>query len=134
MPLEHVTTLNNQPFYLIEFASNMCGSCKVFEPTFKKLAAKLQKEGMPVGSINIDEKAAMQVAGAEESNDPDMDSMMEEGIPNLRLYYMDNGERKHLSLLRGGDITNDKFPSLKKMEKQIKLHPGVVGYLKKEDL
>ena len=41
MPLEHVTTLNNQPFYLIEFASNMCGSCKVFEPTFKKLAAKL---------------------------------------------------------------------------------------------
>merc|ERR1712080_270909 len=72
---------------LLEFYSEMCGSCKAFTPKLEALHKKIvsDKEDLPVFKINIDDKDGMQLASKENA--------LEDVIPNLRVYTLD-GENK----------------------------------------
>ncbi|KAJ8611246.1 hypothetical protein CTAYLR_004129 [Chrysophaeum taylorii] len=49
--------------WVIEFASDMCMSCKEFAPTWHAFAAKVEGiEGLGVGRVNIDKKVGLQLA------------------------------------------------------------------------
>ena len=67
---------------LLEFYSEMCGSCKVFTPKLNALHKKIidDKEDLAVYKVNIDDKEGMQLATDQNA--------LEDGIPNLRLYFV----------------------------------------------
>eukprot|EP00298_Acanthocystis_sp_HF-20_P005292 c15512_g1_i1.p1 GENE.c15512_g1_i1~~c15512_g1_i1.p1 ORF type:complete len:143 (+),score=38.92 c15512_g1_i1:22-450(+) len=63
--------------WMIEFYSSMCGSCKEFAGTWKKLSTQYEKSVM-IGHVDIDKKDGKKLA---------MDlGVLEEGIPNVKLF------------------------------------------------
>ena len=100
---------------LLEFYSEMCGSCKAFTPKLEALHKKIvsDKEDLPVYKINIDDKDGMQLASKENA--------LEDGIPNLRVYTVD-GENKlqFKDLIENEQRMDDSYDSPKKILSKVK--------------
>merc|ERR1712141_421285 len=100
---------------LLEFYSEMCGSCKAFTPKLEGLHKKIvaDKEDIPVYKINIDDKDGMQLASKENA--------LEDGIPNLRVYTVD-GENKlqFKDLIENEQRMDDSYDSPKKILSKVK--------------
>ena len=77
--------------WLVEFYSPMCGSCKEFEPVFKRVSASLG-QNIAVGTVNIDTKEGMNIAKSL--------GVLEEGLPNVRLMDRRGGASKGTSILK----------------------------------
>lgn len=73
----------------VEFYSPMCGSCKEFAGTWAQLETKLKS--VITAKVNIDTAHGMDIAKTQQ--------VLEEGIPNVRLYKSSGG--KSVSLMKG---------------------------------
>ena len=85
--------LNSQEAWLIEYYSEMCGSCKQFSPIWENTVKNIKK--LKIGRVNIDDKQGMELANQM--------GVLNEGIPCVRLVYGKNGEQE---TVMAGDITN----------------------------
>ena len=54
------TVVDSQSVWMIEFGSDMCGSCKDFTPVYEALAAAFP--GVHAGFVNIDSEDGMKLA------------------------------------------------------------------------
>jgi thiol-disulfide isomerase/thioredoxin len=70
------TVLTDEKVWAVEFYSSMCGSCKEFNPTWTKVEKSLKS--IATTKVNIDTKEGMEIAKEL--------GVLEEGIPNLRLF------------------------------------------------
>ena len=101
---------------LLEFYSEMCGSCKAFTPKLEGLHKKIvtDKEDIPVYKVNIDENVGMQLANQQNA--------LEDGIPNLRIYSLDAGSKIHYKdLISNEQRMDDSYDSPAKLLKNAKL-------------
>lgn len=81
--------------HLVEYFSPMCGSCKEFSPIFTKICD--DATSVICAKVNIDTKEGMEVAMKAR--------VLEEGIPNLRLYTsLDGGVENRGVRLMVGDV------------------------------
>lgn len=81
--------------HLVEYFSPMCGSCKEFTPIFEKLCQDATY--ITCAKVNIDTPEGMEVAMKAR--------VLEEGIPNLRLYHsMEGGVENRGTRLMVGDV------------------------------
>lgn len=64
--------------WVVKFYSEMCGSCKEFEPTWSKVLSKIKAE-FNVGKVNIDIKEGMEVARK-------YNILNEAGIPSIAVF------------------------------------------------
>ena len=71
------SVINDDRVWLVEFYSEMCGSCKEFAPTWDMIEQSLPN--MSCGKVNIDTPEGMKIA--QELN------VLEEGIPIIKLFY-----------------------------------------------
>ena len=83
--------LNSDKPWLLEFYSDMCGSCREFAPTFEQVASALSSSEIQIGMVGIDQKEGMDLANAL--------GILEEGIPNVRLFSRAN--RNGLKIMPG---------------------------------
>merc|ERR1712227_815626 len=100
---------------LLEFYSEMCGSCKAFTPKLEGLHKKIvaDKEDIPVYKVNIDENVGMQLANQQNA--------LEDGIPNLRVYSLDAGNKLHYKdLITNEQRMDDSYDSPAKLLKYAK--------------
>jgi len=81
--------LKDERVLAVEFYSPMCGSCKEFSATWTQLETKLKS--VMTAKVNIDTKDGMEIAKNEK--------VLEEGIPNVRLYKSSRGTS--VSLMKG---------------------------------
>jgi len=91
--------VNSNEVWMIEFSSEMCGSCKEFKPEWDTLAAALKR--VKTAHISIDDKDGMALATKL--------GILSAGIPNIQLYTTE----KPITLL-AGDVS-----TAKKLRKQI---------------
>eukprot|EP01041_Mallomonas_annulata_P001444 gene1444-2780_t len=98
-----VQVLNDDRVWLVEFYSNMCGSCQEFAPKWEKLEGSLKS--IATGKINIDDKAGMNIAKKL--------GVLEQGLPNIQLF---KGNGKSVTILAGDDA------SPKQLLSKIKTH------------
>lgn len=77
--------------FMVEFYSGMCGSCQEFSPTWNKLekAAK----SIATAKVNIDEPEGMEFAQKL--------GVLDEGLPNIRLFTSTAPDHKGQSVLPG---------------------------------
>ena len=104
---------------LLEFYSEMCGSCKAFTPKLEGLHKKIvaEKEDIPVYKVNIDENAGMQLANQQNA--------LEDGIPNLRVYSLDSGSKlQYKDLITNEQRMDDSYDSPAKILKNAKKFLG----------
>jgi len=100
---------------LLEFYSEMCGSCKAFTPKLEGLHKKIvaDKEDIPVYKVNIDENVGMQLANQQNA--------LEDGIPNLRVYSLDAGNKlQYKDLITNEQRMDDSYDSPAKLLKYAK--------------
>ena len=100
---------------LLEFYSEMCGSCKAFTPKLEGLHKKIvsDKEDIPVYKVNIDENVGMQLANQQNA--------LEDGIPNLRIYSLDSGSKlQYKDLITNEQRMDDSYDSPAKLLKNAK--------------
>ena len=100
---------------LLEFYSEMCGSCKAFTPKLEGLHKKIvaDKEDIPVYKVNIDENQGMQLANEQNA--------LEDGIPNLRVYSLDAGNKlQYKDLITNEQRMDDSYDSPAKLLKYAK--------------
>ena len=72
-----VVTASRQPF-VIEFYSEMCGSCKEFAPTWHAFAARLESvAGLGLGRVCVDKPPGVKLASS-------LDGLFDAGIPQVR--------------------------------------------------
>ena len=103
---------------LLEFYSEMCGSCKVFTPKLEALHKKIvaDKEDLPVYKVNIDDKEGMELANQQNA--------LEDGIPNLRVYTMDGAKLSYKDLIDNDQRSDDSYDSPKKTLAKVKKFLG----------
>jgi len=104
---------------LLEFYSEMCGSCKVFTPKLEALHKKIvaDKEDLPVYKVNIDDNDGMQLANEQNA--------LEDGIPNFRVYSLDAQEKlKYKDLIDNEQRADDSYDSPKKTLAKVKKFLG----------
>jgi len=87
--------------WLVEFHSPMCGSCKEFEPVFKRVSASLG-QNIAVGTVNIDTKEGMSIAKSL--------GVLEEGLPNVRLMNKRGGASRGSSILKDFTTASPDLP------------------------
>lgn len=100
----------NKKAILLEFYSEMCGSCKAFTPKLEALHKKIvaDKEDLPVYKVNIDDNVGMQLATQQNA--------LEDGIPNFRAYFLDAEEKlRHEDLISNEQRMDDSYESPKQM-------------------
>ena len=108
------TFLEDERAVLVEFYSDMCGSCSEFKPTW----AKIEKAAKSVvtAKINIDDKEGLSIA--------ESFGVLEEGLPNVRL-FKSTADRRGVSIVSG---TPDSYKSvIKNIKREIK------GLAKRDD-
>ena len=71
------TVEGSDELWMLEFYSDMCGSCKEFKPTFEALAAKFEGQIKSAG-VNIDHSDGMALANQL--------GILSGGIPNISLF------------------------------------------------
>jgi len=99
---------------LLEFYSEMCGSCKAFTPKLEALHKKIvsDKEDLPVYKVNIDDNVGMQLATQQNA--------LEDGIPNFRAYFLDADEKlKHEDLISNEQRMDDSYDSPTQMLEKV---------------
>eukprot|EP01063_Lacrimia_lanifica_P025787 TRINITY_DN3376_c0_g4_i1.p1 TRINITY_DN3376_c0_g4~~TRINITY_DN3376_c0_g4_i1.p1 ORF type:complete len:270 (+),score=160.35 TRINITY_DN3376_c0_g4_i1:65-874(+) len=92
----------------VEFYSGMCGSCKEFAPVWDKYA----KNDAPckTAKVNIDDAGGRAIA--------DKLGIMEEGIPNVRVF---TGDSQGVSITKGDVLSKDELEgAMKKAFKGLK--------------
>lgn len=67
--------LNDSNIWLVEFYSEMCGSCKEFSPTWDAITSKVKS--LSCGKINIDDKFGTALAQKL--------GVLDQGLPNIQL-------------------------------------------------
>ena len=100
---------------LLEFYSEMCGSCKAFTPKLEALHKKItaDKEDLPVYKVNIDDKEGMELANQQNA--------LEDGIPNLRVYTLDTSDKlQYKDLIENEQRMDDSYDSPKKILSKVK--------------
>ena len=71
-----VVTASRRPF-VVEFYSEMCGSCKEFAPTWHALEAELARvDGLGVGRVCVDKPPGVKLASS-------LDGLFDKGIPQV---------------------------------------------------
>jgi len=88
--------LDSHEAWLIEYYSEMCGSCKQFSPIWDSTVKNIKK--LKIGRVNIDDKLGMELAKQM--------GVLNEGIPCVRLVHGKNGEQV---TVMAGDITNQNI-------------------------
>ncbi|KRX03614.1 Thioredoxin-like fold [Pseudocohnilembus persalinus] len=83
--------------WLIEYYSEMCGSCKEFSPILDKLAESYKQKGLSIGQVNIDRPEGFQLAKEQE--------MLDVGIPALVLVHPTSGIIENLM---AGDLLTEQ--------------------------
>jgi thioredoxin-like negative regulator of GroEL len=81
------TILTDEKVWLVEFYSGMCGSCKEFSATWSKVEKSMKS--IATAKINIDNKGGMEIAKEL--------GVLEEGIPNIRLFKSLKAESGRMS-------------------------------------
>ena len=114
---------------LLEFYSEMCGSCKAFTPKLEALHKKIlaDQEDLPVYKVNIDEKVGMQLATQQNA--------LEDGIPNFRAYFLDGDEKlQHEDLISNEQRMDDAYETPTQMLAKVRKILGQKRSNKKSDL
>lgn len=70
------TVARDERVTAVEYYSNMCGSCKEFAPQWRILEVAMKS--VVAAKVNIDTPEGMELARSQK--------VLEEGIPNIRLY------------------------------------------------
>jgi thiol-disulfide isomerase/thioredoxin len=83
-----IQVLESDNAWVVEFYSDMCGSCQEFAPVWETLTRKLKS--IKNGKINIDSSEGMKLAQKL--------GVLDEGIPNIQ-FYSKRGSA--ISLMRG---------------------------------
>ena len=100
---------------LLEFYSEMCGSCKAFTPKLEALHKKIKadKEDLPVYKVNIDDKEGMELANQQNA--------LEDGIPNFRVYTLDTTDKlQYKDLIENEQRMDDSYDSPTKILTKVK--------------
>jgi thiol-disulfide isomerase/thioredoxin len=119
-----VDFMMDERVFMVEFYSAMCGSCQEFAPTWAKL--EKASKNIVTAKLDIDEPDVMAIADAL--------GVLEEGLPNIRLFTEANGGHKGISILPGivepyKDVLSTVKQHLKHLTKRddgmfIKSHGG----------
>ncbi len=83
--------MEDERVFMVEFYSGMCGSCREFSPTWTKL--ENVAKNIATTKVNIDEPDGMEFAKKL--------GVLEEGLPNIRLFTSTAPDHKGVSVLPG---------------------------------
>lgn len=109
--------------WLVEFSSSMCGSCQEFAPEWEKLTGQLKR--VRTMHVSIDDDAGKALA-------QDL-GVLEEGIPNVKLFMKAGDASSATTLLKGGDGSARQLKlALKPLLKGLDKEGGDGKYLKGE--
>ena len=98
------TVIKSANIWIIEYYSEMCGTCQEFYETWNSLTKSF--EGVKFGRVNIDDKKGMELAKQEKA--------LENAIPAVRLIY---GKNKYFNIMIG---TEEPLPNVNELIKRIK--------------
>ena len=96
--------INSKKIWVIEYYSEMCGTCQEFYETWDSLTNSFKE--VNYGRVNIDENKGMQIAKQEK--------VLEKGIPAIRLIY---GNNINFNIMIG---TEEPLPKLNELINRIK--------------
>ena len=98
------TVIKSPNIWIIEYYSEMCGTCQEFYETWNSLTKSF--EGVKFGRVNIDDKKGMELAKQEKA--------LDNAIPAVRLIY---GKNKYFNIMIG---TEEPLPNVNELKRRIK--------------
>ena len=94
---DSVVTASGKP-WVVEFYSEMCGSCKEFAPTWHAFADKIAGvEGLGTARVCVDKKPGSKLAGG-------LAGLFDKGIPQVTYFANDAAAPKAFSTLQGKSV------------------------------
>lgn len=99
--------IGSNEVFLIEFFSEMCGSCQEFAPQWQRISENSQTLGLQTAKINIDRKDNLALAQRL--------GVLDDGLPSVRLFHR-KVDSAGLKVLEEGE---DADRVLKRLRKHI---------------